>query len=41
MRDFYRNMGISKGDADRLRQDLLARDRIVFKDGKMTIKEEV
>ena len=41
MRDFYRNMGISKGDADRLRQDLLARDRIVLKDGKMTIKEEV
>ena len=41
MRDFYRSMGISKGDADRLRQDLLARDRIEFKDGKMVAKGDV
>ena len=42
MREFYRNMGISKQDADRLKQDLLARDRIEFtEDGKMIIKEDV
>ena len=41
MRDFYRSMGISKGDADRLKQDLLARDRIEFKEGKMVAKGDL
>lgn len=38
MRDFYRSMGIRSREANLVRDDLLARDLIYFKDGKMQVK---
>jgi len=41
MRDFYRVMSITKKDSDRIRGELLARDRITFKDGIMRLNKDL